>query len=249
MNQYERLLNRQQKVAKWTILSIVLFILILVRSCVSLVYLIESPYSTYFVVFISFILPIIIVLAYIVYIDNKLWWMEWRWFIKIVQQWKNAIIEINNIHKDSLNKYMQDFFLMYNTQNILEKDCSFDIKSIWSKILLLFNKPIWFKTFSFLVNYFSFLEEQKYSVNGRYPAELTASRIEKPLTFETKKNMMVFCQNNKFGDENCVYCYCDNWLFLKKYLYINKFDFPPHYKYIQLINKNPWFEYREMPSL
>ena len=60
---------------------------------------------------------------------------------------------------------------------------------------------------------------------------------------------MVFCKDNKKGDINSVYCYCDNWLFLKKYLYLNKFDNPPFYKYMQLIQQTPWFEYREMPNI
>ena len=250
MNQYERLVQYQKKNIRVKILSIILSVVIIVLGLILWLFMISKNYNTYFIVLVMFILPCIIIMLFIIYIEKSLWWFEeWRWYIKILNKWENAVIEINNVNKDILDENIKEFLAMYDNKSILEKNYKFQIKSVWSKYYLIFEQPIEFKTFIYWVNYLSFINNWEYNVMWRFPSEITASWILKPITRGAQKNMMVFCKNDVSNDINNVYCFCDNWLFLKKFLYVNLWDIPPYYKYINLTNKNPWFEYREMPRI
>ena len=248
-NQYERLLKQQKIYIVFGvsfIIFIIYFIFLIITSSIKW-NILTIPFWLFLV-----ITALVSILYF--YISIKRWWLGMKWYLKIENQWKSSVIEIDGVKKNFIENKMKGFFWMYRDKNILEKNYDVDIQSVWEKCFLIFNQPIEFKTFAFLVNYLSFLESQKHNVTWRYSAKIwvqTTWWYRSGISFlNSEKDIMVYSQSKNEWDKNSVYCVLDNQFGFIKPLYLVRhfFERPPSYKFllpldqsIPLIGINPLF--------
>ena len=257
MNQYERL-----KAAQWnrtiiTAIVIIIFVLLIFFMFADIFIPQINTDRIFFTFMLWFMLLIFSILISQQVRDG---WMWAKWYLKIESQWKPCVIEIDNVNKSFVENKKFDFFTMYHDQKILEENYTFDIKQEWNKTFLIFSQPIEFKTFIFWVNYLTFLDYREYDVVWRYPAEIWVQTNAPTFWFSflnSKKDIMIYCENKRKWDINNVHCVLNNGFSFIKKLYLNKYDRPPSYKYIvsvpqmagTLFKREDVLEYREMPNI
>lgn len=258
MNQYERLKTAQKKEVPIKIIVIIIFIVMI--------------FFMFANVFIPQInnnhIPLIISVWFFIFIFSALisqqvrdGWMWSKWYLKIESQWKPCVIEIDNVNKNFVENKKFDFFMMYHDQKILEENYTFDVKQEWNKTFLIFNQPIEFKTFIFWVNYLTFLDYREYDVVWRYPAEIWVQSNAPTfwLSFlNSKKDIMVYCENKRKWDINNVHCTLNNGISFIKKLYLDEKS--PSYRYMvsttwmsgvlgAVFQREDTSGYREMPKI
>ena len=222
MNQYERLKTAQKKGAPIKIIVIIIFVFLIFFTFTNIfIPQINTDYIQLIVMAWFFVLMFSIVISQKI----RNWWVWAQWYLKIESQWKQCVIEIDNVNKNFVENKKFDFFTMYHDQKVLEENYTFDIKQQWNKTFLIFNQPIEFKTFIFWVNYLTFLDYTEYDVIWRYPAEISIkwnSTLFWPSLLNSKKDVMVYCENKRKWDINNVHCILSNWLYFIKKLYLNE---------------------------
>jgi len=230
MNQYERLKTTQKKEIPIKIIVIIIFIVMMFFMFANVfIPQINNNHSP-IIIWVWFF---IFIFSALIYQQVRDGWMLSKWYLKIESQWKPCVIEIDNVNKNFVENKKFDFFTMYHDQKILEENYTFDIKQEWNKTFLIFNQPIEFKTFIFWVNYLTFLDYTVYDVIWRYPAEIWIQWSYPTfwLSFlNSKKDIMVYCKNNKKWDIDNVHCVLNNGISFIKKLYLNEKS--PSYRYI-----------------
>lgn len=258
MNQYERLKTAQKNGLPIKIIVIIVFILMIFFMFANVFFSQINNDDILFIISAWFF-----ILIFSIVISQKIrdGWMWSKWYLKIESQWKPCVIEIDNVNKNFVENKKFDFFMMYHDQKILEENYTFDVKQEWNKTFLIFNQPIEFKTFIFWVNYLTFLDYTEYNVIWRYPAEIWIQW--RPPAFwlsflNSKKDIMVYCENKRKWDINNVHCILNNGLSFIKKLYLNEKS--PSYSYMfstkwisgilgAVFKSEDKSGYREMPNI